>query len=345
MSEHLHRDVIQWLLEPHNPSVRYFALRDLLGLPEDDPKLLAAQAAIPQSRVAARIFARQAADGHWGDPATPYLPKYKASYWTLMILAHLGLSRDDHPVQRAVKYLSRFQQPIGGFAMFGPEGAEREYELILRRRLAKGRKPLDKPESIADLLHQWTLSCLTGNVVAALLQLGYVDDPRVWRAVDWLTSIQNADGGWLCPYWKSHIRDTHSCFIGTICPLEALSEIPEDKRPPEVQAAITRAAEFLLMHHLYRADHHDFEVINPAWQRLAFPWFWGYSVLRALWVLTQLGIDDPRMDDARSVLRDKQTPDGTWILESTPYGRMQANLEKKGQPSKWITLKALQVLR
>jgi hypothetical protein len=33
------------------------------------------------------------------------------------------------------------------------------------------------------------------------------------------------------------------------------------------------------------------------------------------------------------------------LLESTPYGRMQANLEKKGQPSKWITLKALQVIR
>jgi len=33
------------------------------------------------------------------------------------------------------------------------------------------------------------------------------------------------------------------------------------------------------------------------------------------------------------------------VLESTPYGRMQADLEKKGQPSKWVTLKALWVLK
>jgi len=346
LNEHLRGDVIQWLLEPHNPSVRYFTLRDLLGLPEDDPQLRAAQAAIPQSRDVARIFSRQAAGGHWGDPATPYVPMYKASYWTLMILAQLGLNRDDHRVQPAVEYLFRFQQPLGGFSVSGEEGAEREYERVAQRQLAKGKTPPDKPASFADSVHQMTLSCLTGNVVAALLRLGYVNDPRVWRAVDWLISIQNVDGGWLCPYRERHIRDTHSCFHGTICALEAFSEtFGKVKRPPEVQAAIARAAEFLLIHHLYRADHHSLKVINPTWLRLAFPWFYHYSILRGLWVLTQLGIDDPRMDDARSVLRDKQTPDGTWILESTPYRRMQADLEKKGDPSKWITLKALQVLR
>ena len=196
MSEHLHRDVIQWLLEPDNPSVRYLTLRDLLCLPEDDPKLRAARAAIPQSQAVTRIFERQAADGHWGDPATPYAPMYKASYWTLMILAHLGLSRDDHRVQRAVEYLFRFQQPLGGFSISGEEGAEREYERVAQRQIAKGKTPADKPASFADYIHQMTLSCLTGNVVAALLRLGYVDDPRVWRAVDWLTCIQTADGGW-----------------------------------------------------------------------------------------------------------------------------------------------------
>ena len=118
----------------------------------------------------------------------------------------------------------------------------------------------------------------------------------------------------------------------------------QDRRPPAVQEAAARGAEFLLMHHLYRADHHDFQVINPNWLKLAFPWFYGYNILRGLWVLTELGYHDERMEDALAVLREKQTPEGKWVLESTPYGRMQANLEKKGQPSKWITLKALWVL-
>jgi hypothetical protein len=107
---------------------------------------------------------------------------------------------------------------------------------------------------------------------------------------------------------------------------------------------VARGAEFLLMHHLYQADHHDFQIINPNWLKLAFPWFYGYNILRGLSVLTRLGYRDERMEDALAVLREKQPSEGKWVLESTPYGRMQANLEKKGQPSKWVTLKALWVL-
>ena len=345
-------DPTGWLLEEDNPSVRYLALHYLLERPEDDPKVRAARAAIPRSRVVERIFARQASDGFWGDPASPYQPKYKSSYWTLMVLGHLGLSREDERVQRAVEHIFRFQQPggacpersRGGFAEFGEEGARRKYLYKAQKVRERGKEPPEESAFVADLVHQLTLSCLTGNVVAALLRLGYGDDSRLWRAVDWLVSIQNADGGWLCPYWKAHIRDTHSCFYGTICPLEAFAEIPEDKRPPAVQEAAARGAEFLLMHRLYRADHHDFQVINPNWLKLAFPWFYGYNILRGLWVLTRLGYRDERMEDALAVLREKQTPEGKWVLESTPYGRMQANLEKKGQPSKWMTLKALWVL-
>jgi hypothetical protein len=364
----LKADPTDWLLEPENPSVRYWTLRDLLDRPEGDPEVQAARAAIPRSRVVERIFACQDPGGFWGDPASPYQPKYKSSYWTLMVLGHLGLSREDERVQRAVEHIFRFQQPEGacpelvlspsaslgmnsveghsrgGFAEFGGEGARREYLYKVQKARERGKEPPEESAFVADLVHQMTLSCLTGNVGAALLRLGYSDDPRLWQAVDWLVSIQNADGGWLCPYWKAHIRDTHSCFYGTICVLEALAEIPEDKRSPAVKEAAARGAEFLLMHRLYQADHHDFQIINPKWLKLAFPWFYGYNILRGLWVLTRLGYRDERMEDALAVLREKQTPEGKWVLESTPYGRMQANLEKKGQPSKWITLKALWVL-
>jgi hypothetical protein len=111
-----------------------------------------------------------------------------------------------------------------------------------------------------------------------------------------------------------------------------------------VRSTIERAAEFLLMHRLYRSDHRGWKVINARWLRLAFPWFVDYSVLRGLWVLTRLGVQDERMEDALKWLQQARLPDGRWPLESTPYGRMQANLGRKGQPSKWITLKALQVL-
>jgi hypothetical protein len=105
-------DPTGWLLEADNPSVRYLALRHLLGRPEADPEVQAARAAIPRSRVVERIFARHDTGGFWGDPASPYQPKYKASYWTLMVLGHLGLSREDERVQRAVGHIFRFHSLI-----------------------------------------------------------------------------------------------------------------------------------------------------------------------------------------------------------------------------------------
>lgn len=338
-------DPIAWLLEPDNPSVRYLTLRHLLGCVKDDPDVDEARTAILQSRIVERLFAHQDPSGFWGDLTTPYQPKYKATYWTLMLLGYLGLSREDKRVRQAAEHIFCFQQPEGGFAERGEEAARREYAQKAQKACDRGKKPPEESAFIADSIHQATLSCLTGNVVAALLRLGYEDDPRLSHAVDWLASIQNADGGWLCPYWKAHIKDTHSCFYGTICSLEALAEIREDKRSPAVKEALARGAEFLLMHRLYKADHHDFQVINTNWLKLAFPWFYGYDILRGLWVLTKLGIRDERMEDALTVLREKQTPEGKWVLESTPYGRMQANLEKKEQPSKWITLYALWVLK
>jgi hypothetical protein len=101
----------------------------------------------------------------------------------------------------------------------------------------------------------------------------------------------------------------------------------------------------MLMHRLYRADHHGFRVINESWLKLGFPQFF-YDILRGLDVVTRLGYsEDERISDALGVLLGKQGEDGRWILESTPSGRMQTNLEQKGKPSKWITLNALRVLK
>jgi len=185
-------------------------------------------------------------------------------------------------------------------------------------------------------------------MVAALIRLGYGDDLRVKKALEWLLKIQNKDGGWLCPYWKAHIRDTHGCFYGTICPLEAFSEVPTTKLTKEMEQAIERGAEFILMHRLFKADHHGFKVIRSDWLKFGFPWFYRYDILRGLLVMTKLGYNltkDMRLNDAVEVLIQKRSTDGTWILESTPSGRMQTNIEAKGKRSKWITLNALRVLK
>ncbi len=183
-------------------------------------------------------------------------------------------------------------------------------------------------------------------MAAALIRLGYENDQRVKQALQWLVKIQNPDGGWLCPYWRAHIKDRHGCFYGTIAPLEALSEVRQEKLTPAMKQAIQGGAEFLLMHRLYQADHNNYKIINPAWLKFGFPWFYGYSILRGLDIVTKLGYrGDERAGAALKILKQKQGQDGKWVLENAPTGRMQVNIEAVGKPSKWITLIALRILQ
>lgn len=337
----LKADPINWLLEPENPSVRYFALRDLLDYPEDVPEVVEAREAVRRWEKVSRIFSKQRPEGYWESAEQPYHPKYRSTYWQIMILGLMGLDKGDERVRRACEYVFGYQHEKGGFSSQTSEGALKEYELLK----AKGKNLPDPREWASSKVFEHQYSCLTGNMAVALIRLGYGDDPRVKKALGWLVEVQNRDGGWLCPYWKAHIRDKHSCFMGTITPLDAFSELPEEQRTPEMEAVVEQGAEFLLMHRLFKADHHNFQVINESWLKLGFPQFF-YDILRGLQVVTKLGYaEDKRINDALELLLQKQNPEGKWILESTPSGRMQTDLEKKGKPSKWITLNALRVIK
>lgn len=341
----LEADPTDWLLEPENPSIRYFTLVDLLDNPLDEPEVLEAKETIGTSRVVTRIFSKQKPGGYWESEAEPYKPKYKSTYWQPIILGLLGLDRGDERVRGAVDYTWGFQHEDGGFCEKMEEGARIKYERVRGRMARRGKEPPPLEEWAPGEIKESETTCLTGNVAASLIRMGYADEERVHRALDWLVEVQNVDGGRLCPYWRARIQDNHGCFMGTITPLDAFAELSPRHRTSGIRGAAMRGAEFLLMHRLYKADHHDFRVIDESWLRFGFPRFF-YDVLRGLDVVTRLGYArDERIDDALELLLQKQGPDGRWLLEQTLSGRMQTNLEQKGKPSKWITLNALRVLK
>jgi len=336
------QSTIEWLLEKTNPSVRYYTLLDILEKGEEDPEVVAARNTIHESSVVRKILQKQNPAGYWGEPTNPYHPKYKSSYWQIMALGQLGMDKSDKRVRKACEYIFQFQSADGSFSSSTVETALKEYE-----RLRQKGKNLSPPKEYAvSIVHEHEYSCLTGNMATALIRLGYGRDARVRKALEWLVRIQNEDGGWLCPYWRAHVRDKHGCFFGTVCPLEAFSLVEEEMRTKEMKKTLGGAAEFMLMHRLFKADHHGYTIINKYWLTLSFPTFISYNILRGLDVLTRLGyVKDDRLGDAVEALLQKQQNDGTWILESSPTGRMQANLETKGKPSKWITLLALRTLK
>ncbi len=334
---------LEWLLEMSNPSVRFFTMRDLLDYRADDSELIAAKEAVVGYRPVQQILKKQNPDGSWMSKNEPYIPKYKSSYWQVMLLAMFGMNRRSPQIERAVNHLLAFQLTEGGFSTM--EAGAREYEFVRKKNLAKKRSMPHFEEWAPLKNREMQMSCLTGNVCLALIRMGYEHHEAVKKALQWLVKIQNVDGGWLCPYWGAHVNDKHGCFMGTITPLDAFSETPDDLRDANMRATIRQGTEFLLMHRLYKSDHHGFKEIKQSWLNLCFPQFF-YDILRGLAVLTKLGYSsDERIDDALEVVLKKRNEAGKWSMECNYSGRLHGTIETGSKPSKWMTLEALKVIK
>lgn len=321
-------DPTDWLLEDNNPSVRYLALTDILDKPISDPEVSKAKNDIMLKGIVPRILARQEAGGYWDEPDRLYVAKYKGTVWQIMILAELLADAKDERIKKACEFLLDNSQDLasGGFSM--------------HRSIKSGGGR-----------HSEVIPCLTGNLVFSLIRFGYLDDPRVQRAIDWITSHQRFDDAeseppQVWPYDKYEMCwGKHTCHMGAVKALKALSEIPGKKRNPKVQRTIADGAEHILKHHVHKKSHDLTRVSRPGWRRFSFPLMYQTDILEILGILTRLGYKDERMREAVDIVVSKQDATGKWILNDTFNGRFQADIEKKGEPSKWITLNALRVLK
>ena len=115
-----------------------------------------------------------------------------------------------------------------------------------------------------------------------------------------------------------------------------------DGRPPRA----LRGQEYLLERRLLRRLSTG-EIIEPRWLHLAFPTGWHYDVLRALDYFRDAGVaPDERMAEAIGIVESKRDAEGRWSLEHAYHDALPVDLgEREGEPSRWITLRAMRVLR
>lgn len=321
-------DPAGWLLEQDNPSVRYFMLREILGRPESDAEVVESKQAIMEMGVVPAILEKQTPEGTWEAPGRFYTAKYKGTVWQLMILAELGADGSNDRVRKACEFiLGHSQDPeSGGFSQSAAA------------KTGGGR-------------HGEVIPCLTGNMAWSLLRMGYLEDPRLQLGIRWMTTYQRFDdgagdapSGW--PYDKYEMCwGKHTCHMGVVKTLKALAEIPPGQRSADVKDTIEKGAEFLLIHHIYKRSHDLSKVAKPGWRKFGFPLMYQTDVLEILGVLTRLGYRDERMGEAIDLLVSKQDTNGRWKLENTFNGKFQADIERKDEPSKWLTLNALKVVK
>lgn len=320
--------VLDWLLEEDNPSVRYFALTGLLGKKDADPGVLRARKSIIETGAVPRMLELRNDEGCWGAPGSFYSDKYRGTVWQVLVLAELGADGADARVAKACECLLASSQSREGGGFSAKESA----------RGSGG-------------LSSMVVPCLTGNMAFSLVRLGLGDDPRVKAAIEWICEYQRFDDGVAKPprgdpYDRYEMCwGKHSCHMGVVKAMKALAAVPARKRGARAKAVIAEGTEYLLAHRVYKKSHDLSSVSKPGWLKFGFPLMYQTDALEILGILARLGCRDERMGDALEVLREARGEDGRWAMRNSFNGKMLVDIEKKGAPSKWITLKALEVLK
>jgi hypothetical protein len=123
--------------------------------------------------------------------------------------------------------------------------------------------------------------------------------------------------------------------------------VPREKRGREIGAVIDREVENILENGVYRylRNPDGSRKDKAGWKRFGFPLFYQSDALEILDTLTRLEVRDERMQDSVYLVLKGQRPDGRWLLDNTFNGKMWVDIEEKGRPSKWITLRAVRTLR
>jgi len=324
----LKADPTDWLLEEENPSVRYFTLKDIFDRTEGYPEVRQAKRSIMQSGTVPEILRLQRENAYLQSYPRFYTDKYKGLVWQLIVLAELGAAADEQITQQCEYILNHSQETQdGGFSMHASAktGGGRLSEVI---------------------------PCLSGNMVWSLIRFGYLKDPRLQKGVKWITRFMRFnDGAEESPQSPPYDRyemcwGRHTCHMGVVKTLKALGAIPAAQRTGQVNDTIRKAVEFLLAHHIHKRSHDVKRVSKPGWLKFSFPLMYQTDVLEILDILTGLGVRDGRMDEALDVVLSKQDDAGRWKTENTKNSdRLLLPIGQKGEPCKWLTLRALRILK
>jgi hypothetical protein len=311
--------VTDWLLGS-DPAIRWQVMRDLLDAPEAE--WTAERAKVETEGWGARLLSCEDADGQWAGGA--FAPRdfdfrewrevgqpWTATAFSLSQLREFGLDPSSGRARRAVEL-------IGANSRWDHAG-ERYWDGEVEE-------------------------CINGRTVADGAYFG-VDISAIAGK---LAGERQSDGGWNCERANGSAR---SSFATTINVLEGLLEYERATGgTPESREARKSGEEYLLERGLFRRLSTG-EPADEQFLSFLHPNRWRYDILRALdyfWSAAALtgASPDPRLGEAVEHVRSRRLADGTWQLDWSLPGRVWFEVDEgAGKPSRWVTLRAMRVLR
>jgi hypothetical protein len=309
-------ELVEWLLTGEPWTVHY-TLTDLLDKDEKDDQVVTVRMAIPKYPLIKKIFEGINKDGYWGKSKDihTWWPKKDTTFWLLPVLADFGFTIEDKRITRACEYVLNTQLQSGGF----------------------GWDPPTKPSD-----------CHSAIIIESLAKMGFLRDSRLERAYEWLIKRQRLDGGFWCKdtgQIGGRREKEQSCAMATMFALGALAQNPK-LRKSEIAM---RGVDFLFKcwenRGKIRYAGHDSQ-IQTGWVKLKYP-FTDYKILKFLDVLSQFDFVKQRLQKSEMVnlLLSKRDSKGRFTPESIIKVWSDFDFGQKEQPSRWITLLALRILK
>jgi len=225
----LNGDSVSWLLEldESQPAVRYYTLRDILDRDENDKEVKAAKAAIMASGPVPVILAAQQPEGYWGKR-----PRYFGTMPAIVFMAQLGADGADPRIHAGCEFLlSRYIDSngclLGGMSLRGTPSFNH---------------------------------CNTGNMGAALIDFGWLNDQRLQAAMELLAQTITGEGaadssntdtnkgydksGNSSPPFTCSANGNLPCAWGAIKTMIALNKVPPAQRTRNMHEAIKLGLDF-----------------------------------------------------------------------------------------------------
>jgi hypothetical protein len=332
---------LEWLLDPSNPAVAVLARRMLLREP-DDAATKALWARRNEYAPVSAILEAMHPDGSWDVPSRDY-QKYRGSLWQIHLLGELHADGADPRVAAGLAY-------------------------AFSRQLADGSW------SASNMRPAGSITCLTANVGRAVARLASPEDPHVIAAIRYCVDIFHQVGCIDCREGRAYQLNGY-CHMLTPKLLLLLGEVPRSAWPDGTEALRNECVARLREREIFRSlpeEASEFtDVIwslpssqrdgvrekflaehpvlhykdKPGWLRFGFPLSYNSDALESLAALAAVGEKRrAEYEPALALVQSSADPEMRWTLRNTLNGKMYGDVEAKGKPSRWLTLRALQVL-
>lgn len=311
----IQRELIDWLMDS-DPAIRWQVMDSLLE--ESPEKVLAERKKIPLQGWGRKLLDLHRPDGSWAGEA--WNQGFDSTMHVLKLLRDIGLEPDNQEIQNLLQKTRQNVKWAGDPSFEGNPYFDGEVE-----------------------------ACINGQVGSAAAYFGQNVEKLIQK---FLGEAQKEDGGWNCD-----MDSNRGSFNSSFAVLDALWEYEHTfGKRPDISAARERGQEYFLERKLFKQKHSSGTIpydrwvgptLNmPAFTLLSFPYWWHYDILLGLDYFRKIDRYDSRLKESIEQLISKRNADGTWNLDIWYPGNYPVDfMEQAGQPSRWITLGALRVLK